>query len=180
MSEIYSDSIVTIAAVNSRSVIEGFLQSREVIQSVSLEWKLPDSYGKSEGKLGKQLLYLSPAWSPDKDKVRGPLTERGWAMQEGLLPNRLLLYTRHQMIWKCCKELKFERGVTRLPSKDLVDDFKTAHLGTSESSIRIPFSSYRLGTLSFLVANRYLNRAVFGMSLSESTRRIILQMFKIV
>jgi hypothetical protein len=33
-------------------------------------------------------------------------------MQEGLLPNRLLHYTSSQIIWKCCEEQRFERGVT--------------------------------------------------------------------
>ena len=33
-------------------------------------------------------------------------------MQEGLLPNRLLHYTASEIIWKCCEEQRFERGVT--------------------------------------------------------------------
>ncbi len=41
-------------------------------------------------------------------------------MQEGLLPNRLLCYTSSQVIWKCCEEVKYERGVTN-GVYDLVD-----------------------------------------------------------
>lgn len=34
-------------------------------------------------------------------------------MQEGLLPNRLLTYTSTQMIWECCEEQRYEKGVRK-------------------------------------------------------------------
>jgi hypothetical protein len=48
---------------------------------------------------------------------------RGWTMQEGLLPNRLLYYTSNQTIWKCCTAIEYERGVIQEPPNEAVRAF---------------------------------------------------------
>ncbi|KAH0565866.1 hypothetical protein GP486_000744 [Trichoglossum hirsutum] len=120
MNEIYGGSTVTIVAVDSSSVMQGFLEERE-LHYIALEW-LP--YKKSPNESHRcadaQQIYLSPSWNSRKDGIVGPWTTRGWTMQEGLLPDRLLFYTSHQMIWKCCTGLKYERGVTFEPSEEVV------------------------------------------------------------
>ena len=120
MGEIYGGSTVTIVAVDSNSVTQGFLKERE-LHYIALEWlpykKFP---GESYRSTDAQQIYLSPSWNPRKDRIVGPWTTRGWTMQEGLLPNRLLFYTSYQMIWKCCTVLKYERGAASEPSEEVV------------------------------------------------------------
>jgi hypothetical protein len=120
MGEIYGGSTITIVAVDSSSVAQGFLNERE-LHYIALEW-LPyqRSPGESYCSADARRLYLSPSWNPQRDRVAGPWTTRGWTMQEGLLPNRLLFYTSYQMIWKCCTVLKYERGATFEPSEEVV------------------------------------------------------------
>jgi len=44
--------------------------------------------------------------------ITGPGVNGDGRCGGGLLPNRLLHYTASQIIWKCCEEQIFERGVT--------------------------------------------------------------------
>lgn len=104
MNEIYGGSTVTLVVASSKAVTEGFLKDRQP-QYIPIPSR-PDPTTPSEA-------YLSPEWYNNEDSADGPWSSRGWTMQEGLLPNRLLYYTSSQMIWKCCKEERFERGVRR-------------------------------------------------------------------
>lgn len=111
MNEIYGGSLVTIVAASSDSVAEGFLTERQP-QYVPLPW--PDSLGEGDGvNLSPPNVYISPEWDKDEDLSRESWKTRGWTMQEGLLPNRLLTYTSTQMIWECCEEQRYERGVRK-------------------------------------------------------------------
>ncbi|OCK76079.1 HET-domain-containing protein, partial [Lepidopterella palustris CBS 459.81] len=120
MSEIYGGSTVTIVAADSSSVTEGFLQQRE-LQYIAMDW-LPSTMFSDKSQLNTDTrhVYLSPSWNPDKDKMVGPWSKRGWTMQEGLLPNRLLFYTSYQMAWKCRTVIKYERGAACEPSAEVI------------------------------------------------------------
>lgn len=48
---------------------------------------------------------------------------RGWTMQEGLLPSRLLYYASSQTIWKCCTVVEYERGVIQEPPDEVLRAF---------------------------------------------------------
>jgi hypothetical protein len=105
MNEIYGGSTVTLVIASSDSVKNGFLKERNlnyipVVCSTDL----------TEDHRAK--LFLSLEWDDSEREYNGPWSNRGWTMQEGLLPNRLLHYTASQIIWKCCEEQIFERGVT--------------------------------------------------------------------
>lgn len=111
MNEIYGGSTVTLVAASSNSVMNGFLKERE-LQYIPISWSR-NQVGDSDDIKPLATMFLSPEWDKNDDKLNGPWSSRGWTMQEGLLPSRLLHYTHSQMIWKCCEEQKFERGVTK-------------------------------------------------------------------
>ncbi|KAK6375642.1 hypothetical protein LTR64_003770 [Lithohypha guttulata] len=119
MQEIYEKSALTLVAVDSPSVQDGFLVPRNE-QYVAVKWNLDNS---PKGDSGPNTVYLSKHWDPTRDKLKGPWSERGWTFQEGLLPNRLLYFTGTQMVWKCCRETRYERGLTVDPTQKIVDEF---------------------------------------------------------
>lgn len=101
MNEIYGGSTVTLVVASSKAVTEGFLKDRQP-QYIPIPSRSDPTISSS--------VYLSPEWDENEDTADGPWSSRGWTMQEGLLPNRLLYYTSSQMIWRCCEEERFERG----------------------------------------------------------------------
>jgi len=68
-------------------------------------------------------VHIAPSWNSGDDQIIGPWTMRGWTMQEGLFPNRLLYYTSNQTIWKCCTAIEYERGVIQEPPNEVVRAF---------------------------------------------------------
>ncbi|KAF2468783.1 HET-domain-containing protein [Lindgomyces ingoldianus] len=146
MNEIYGGSLLTLVVASSNSVKSGFLKER-VIPYVPI-LSSNSSSGESPNAEPPTRVYFSPEWDPDEDKLTGPWTNRGWTMQEGLLPSRLLHFTASQMIWKCCEEEKFERGVTKSVN-DMVSD-------TLARSDDISFGSAWFWTLdSFMKFKRF-------------------------
>jgi hypothetical protein len=105
MNEIYGGSTVTLVIASSDSVKKGFLKERDLNY-------IPVAYSTDLAEDHRAKLFLSPEWNDSEREYNGPWSNRGWTMQEGLLPNRLLHYTASQIIWKCCEEQRFERGVT--------------------------------------------------------------------
>jgi hypothetical protein len=142
MNEIYGGSVLTLVAASARTVKDGFLTKRRLRYiPVSLS---DTSSGVATEDESPAKVFLSPEWAPEEDSTNGPWNSRGWTMQEGLLPNRLLYYTSSQTMWKCCKEERFERGVTK--SLDSVvanfehyaggDDFGLTGLWTLETFLK--------------------------------------------
>jgi hypothetical protein len=105
MNEIYGGSTVTLAIASSDSVKNGFLKERDLNY-------IPVAYSTDPAEDHRAKLFLSPEWDDNECEYNGSWSKRGWTMQEGLLPNRLLHYTASQIIWKCGEEQRFERGVT--------------------------------------------------------------------
>jgi len=105
MNEIYGGSTVTLVIASSDPAKHGFLKERDLNY-------IPIAYSTDPAEDGRAKLFLSPEWDDNERENNGPWSKRGWTMQEGLLPNRLLHYTNSQIIWKCGEEQRFERGVT--------------------------------------------------------------------
>ncbi|THV48857.1 hypothetical protein BGAL_0224g00190 [Botrytis galanthina] len=104
MNEIYGGSIVTLVIASLDSVKNGFLKERNLNYiPLACSIDLADDH--------KAKIFLSTEWDDSEREYNWPWIKRGWTMQEELLPNRLLYYTADQIIWKCCKEQRFERGV---------------------------------------------------------------------
>lgn len=110
MNEIYGGSTVTLAVASSNSVMNGFLNER-ALQHIPI--LLPSNPAReSSGTKSPAKVFISPEWVKNGGELNGPWSNRGWTMQEGLIPSRLLHYTSSQMIWKCGEEQKFEIGIT--------------------------------------------------------------------
>jgi hypothetical protein len=105
MNQIYGGSTLTLVITSSDSVMNGFLKERP--QSYI---HTPQSRGLQDNPSVKW--FLSPEWDKAEDETTGHWSTRGWTMQEGLLPNRLLHSKDSQIVWQCCEEKAFERGVT--------------------------------------------------------------------
>lgn len=169
MNEIYGGSTITLAAANSSSVAEGFLRARQP-QYVPVS-RPNDHEGDAEPSSPRSEVYISPEWDKHEDLSRGDWSSRGWTMQEGLLPNRLLIYTSSQMIWECCEEQRYERGMR----KRLDDVVARAHRHSGDGDISFPSEWFwELGTFmkfktlpDFLPVNRDLD---FIFSTSDTFR----------
>jgi hypothetical protein len=111
MSAIYGGSMVTLVVASSISATDGFLKEREV-QYIPVSRPINPVVESRDNKPSAKV-FLPLEWDKNEDELNGPWSKRGWTMQEGLLPNRLLHYTSSQMIWKCREEQRFERGVTK-------------------------------------------------------------------
>lgn len=119
MDEIYGGSTMTLVVASSNSVMSGFLKERE-LQYIPILW--PENPARDSFYTNNTAkVFLSAEWDKNEDELNGPWSNRGWTMQEGLLPSRLLHYTSSQMIWKCCEEDRFERGVTKRLDDELAE-----------------------------------------------------------
>ena len=119
MVEIYGGSTLTLVVARSDSVMKRFLT--ELNLTYIPIFQSSDQLGQVTSSEPTTKLFLSPEWDKKDSKLKEPCYTRGWTMQEGLLPNRLLHFTSSQLIWKCCEERKFERGVTE-SLQDVVDE----------------------------------------------------------
>ena len=115
MNVIYGNSTLTLVAVDASCVSEGFLKPRYK-HYVPYEWQVPGDHDED----CRHHVYLSASWDSGLDRLNGPWSRRGWTLQEGLLPKRTLLYTSDQMVWKCCKDIRYERGVRREPLDEVI------------------------------------------------------------
>lgn len=124
MGEIYKNCLITIAATNAHESAAGFLwhRSAEVACHLQIERGLTIP------------VYVRPKieWYGSAEIV-GPLSRRGWVLQERLLPLRILHFGGQQMMWQC-------------RSKSLAEGFcDTDHAveeqipGIIESSLRTAF-----------------------------------------
>ena len=73
--------------------------------------------------MSAQRIHIAPSWDSKDDQINGPWAMRGWTMQEGLLPSRLLYYASSQTIWKCCTVVEYERGVIQEPPDEVLRAF---------------------------------------------------------
>jgi hypothetical protein len=91
MGRIYKNALLTIAASSSSSVMDGFLHKRDEPASVHLPIQLSTGTFGSVRLAKWQLEHVS----------NDPLHRRGWAFQEYLLSRRMLLFGKHEVLWRC-------------------------------------------------------------------------------
>ncbi|KAH6703088.1 heterokaryon incompatibility protein-domain-containing protein [Leptodontidium sp. MPI-SDFR-AT-0119] len=105
MRKIYSNSYLTIAAEDCPGSIWGF-------------WKInPKKWEQLSVRRGRNNNSMNAWVENDRVPTRtdyGILSTRGWALQEGILPNRILHFTCFGMEWECCQcsrnESEFRRA----------------------------------------------------------------------
>ena len=92
MGEIYKNSLITIAATNAHESAAGFLSNRSAEVACHI-------------RMDRDLMipvYVRPKieWYGSAEIV-GPLSRRGWVLQERLLPLRILHFGGQQTMWQC-------------------------------------------------------------------------------
>lgn len=96
---VYSNSHLTVAAHKPTSCREGFLGEQEFGQETWQRPFRPSCSGqKSEGVPDR--MYIRRG-SPPLFKTASALELRGWTVQEGILPTRILHLTGAEMAWEC-------------------------------------------------------------------------------
>lgn len=128
MGAIYRNSVVTIAATNSRSASEGFLKcsmAHTPAASCTMQVYLPES-----SVIGKVTLSLEAKRDRTKPEL---LRTRGWAFQEAILSPRILSFSTYEVFYSCQRNNKsFNSGslahLSTLPLTSLdvkfFDDFE--------------------------------------------------------
>ncbi|KAH8803491.1 heterokaryon incompatibility protein-domain-containing protein [Xylogone sp. PMI_703] len=102
MADVYRNAYLTIAASNASSDDEGFLKPRRAACS---SLKVFSPLGRSAQVYLTHENTDSGEWIYNSDAFRGPLTTRGWTLQEAYLSKRKLKFLEHEILWDCqeCK-----------------------------------------------------------------------------
>lgn len=96
MAGIYSKALFTIAAADARDDSEGFLGSFEFSRRCDLGKKVSVRYVRNDDNL-----FLLDEFLFSDEHCR--LSERGWALQEKLLSQRVLVFKSDRLQWQCNK-----------------------------------------------------------------------------
>ncbi|RKL26243.1 hypothetical protein BFJ72_g13816 [Fusarium proliferatum] len=91
MGKYYQKATLVIAAAVSSDVTKGFLHPREPYPGCKLPLFLPKG---SEGTI-----YLTPKVCGER--APEPLYSRAWALEEFLLPSRVLIFGTREAVWQC-------------------------------------------------------------------------------
>lgn len=116
MRAIYKNATLVLAASSALNAEEGFLRKVPAAKHFKLPYPLLD------GNFASVDVSLMGASFKDPFKPRAkrpfllgggrePLDRRGWALQEGLSPRRLLSWGTNEMTWKCLSE-----AITKVPN----------------------------------------------------------------
>jgi len=96
MAQIYSNAYITILASNADDAAHGFLAHRDTIDAPSarIPFRLaPKIFGSvTARKLSRHSSSV---------KSSNPLGTRAWALQEQMMANRILAYTKYTLEWRC-------------------------------------------------------------------------------
>lgn len=132
MSEVYSNSVLTISAASANNSHVGFLTARDPFEQLTCELQhlAPDSGNARR---------LQAVWPPPVNGTN-VLSTRGWNLQELILSPRIIHYTisqdrmNGQMIWECQTHTEAENGSKALMfgilSKNIKRCLKTAAGGS--------------------------------------------------
>ena len=145
MIEIYGGSTVTLIVASAPSVMDGFLDKRKLQY-----FPIVRSTAETGNTQPAANVFFSPEWDESEDEPNGPWSNRGWTMQEGILPSRMLHYTSSQMVWKCGEELRFERGVIKSLQDEAAEFLTYSDLLGLDGFIKFKrFAEYLPGSLDY-------------------------------
>ncbi|KAH7308042.1 heterokaryon incompatibility protein-domain-containing protein [Stachybotrys elegans] len=125
MADIYRNATLTISASVAEAAAQGFIHLAAI----------PDAQSYISFSLGSKsgLMMATPDWGhetivpneitmPNESIMpKHPLDQRGWALQEYILSERLLVFSGYELLWKCGTEpLKSitESGIEYLQAQD--------------------------------------------------------------
>lgn len=107
MRHIYSNSLFSIAADVSRNSKEGFLRGKYD----SPTWRI---FSRTRGGTNHLVvLFRTSTGFKHKDSnalISSALSKRGWALQESILPNRILHFTADEVVWECNTHCRCQCG----------------------------------------------------------------------
>jgi hypothetical protein len=112
MRHIYSNSLFTIAADLSTNRTDGLFLKRP-IHPTWRSFRETDKRTRHPGMLFRK----SFAHRDESALLSSALSKRGWALQESILPTRILHFTAEEMVWECNTHCRCECG---LPGYSLV------------------------------------------------------------
>jgi len=104
---VYTNALLTVAAHHPASCLTGFLGEQEFGQHTwqrSFQPTIP-----MPGVKTPKRMYVRMG-EPPRSKKATPLEQRGWMVQEGILPTRILHFTGAEMAWECNKRWFCECG----------------------------------------------------------------------
>ena len=91
MAVVYAGSICTLSALSSADSNGGFFRVAE---------KKTDFVFRYDLNLGSQRVRVFPC-EPNSWSLDGPLMSRAWTLQERALSNRILHFSRDELLWEC-------------------------------------------------------------------------------
>jgi hypothetical protein len=132
MSDVFSQSAITIAATSSTDSQGGLFFPRSTEPSAQLLWTVSDECPpeRISFRSHDDMRYYSLV-------DRGPLNQRGWVFQERLLSKRIVHFTSDRLFWEC-QQTALEEGLTKssTPDRRPMREFHLANLrrrtGSSE------------------------------------------------
>jgi hypothetical protein len=119
MRDIYKNATLVLTASSALNAEEGFLHKVPAAKHFKLPYPLSNgNFASVDVSLTGASFLENPFNHRTKrpfllGRQREPLDNRGWALQEGLLPRRLLSWGTNEMTWKCQSEaiVKVPNGV---------------------------------------------------------------------
>ena len=91
MALVYAGSFCTLSALSSHNSHGGFFRVAEKERDFVFRYDLT---------LGSQRIRVFPA-EPNHWALHGPLMERAWTLQERELSNRIVHFSRDELLWEC-------------------------------------------------------------------------------
>ena len=104
MAEVYGNAYVTIIAGSSSDSRNGFLDPPSMGKSLSSHLLAYSRHDRPETQLGMCYARLPRA------RTTGPVDERAWCFQEGILSGRMIVYGTEQMSFRCQQRNIYEDG----------------------------------------------------------------------
>jgi hypothetical protein len=102
MQNIFGSAYCVIAASSAQGMSDGFLSHRNVPKIVALS-------RQDTGKEPAAQFYVSDLVDDfDRDVAQGPLSQRGWVLQERALARRTIYFSKSQTYWECGKGIRCE------------------------------------------------------------------------
>ena len=149
MSQVYSNSICNVSALDAHDSIGGLFFDRKTSN-------IPYCTFTTSGKFKRKRLYefaYSDFWS---DSVQhAPLTRRAWVLQERLLAPRVLHFGKRQLLWEC-NELRacevYPRGIP-------ADDYVSRHDSNSDKFLKESFTTILQGGLDNALTSSQMHGA---------------------
>ncbi|KAL8721178.1 MAG: hypothetical protein Q9181_007763 [Wetmoreana brouardii] len=104
MANVYAGALCTLSALSSKDSTGGFFRTTE---------KHTDFVFRYDLELGDQRVRVFPC-EPNSWSLSGPLMKRAWTLQERELSNRILHFSRDDLLWEC-KTMKGSLDMPYLP-----------------------------------------------------------------